>query len=176
MSALSDLSSAMLRKLVGTFCAGPAGLAIKIATDVAAKTSAAFNYAIGGVFYTKAAIATQSVVPTHRFNGDAVTAADPSYVQPINTTVFYVLAINAAAAVAVVQGSFANQVIKFSKDISKVWTGDGAIPAEPAGYTAFGVIKITTNGATTFTPGTTALDAAGLTVSYFNVSALPVAL
>ncbi len=51
--------------------------------------------------------------------------------------------------------------------------GDGDIPDEPAGYTAIGAIKVVTAAETTFTPGTTLLDAAGITATYFDVAVLP---
>lgn len=44
----------------------------------------------------------------------------------------------------------------------------------PDGFVPVGVVKVVTNSSTTFTPGTTALDAAGLTVTYFNLFSYPV--
>ena len=55
-------------------------------------------------------------------------------------------------------------------------TGTGGIPALPAGYCPIGAIKVKTAAATTFTPGTTALDAAGLTVTFTDLSQLPLTL
>jgi len=113
---------------------------------------------------------------THRFDGKPVTVADPAYVQPINTTVIYVLALNAAGTVAVVQGTYAGQQITYGSDLSKIVTAGGGVPNLPAGYTAIGAIKVVTNGVATFTAGTTALDAAGLTVTYSDLALLPVSL
>ena len=96
--------------------------------------------------------------------------------QPVLTTAYYVIALDAAGTVAVVQGSYAGQAITFANDLSKVLIGTGAIPDEPAGYTAIGVIKVALAGAATFTPGTTALDAANVTATYFDVAILPATL
>ena len=45
----------------------------------------------------------------------------------------------------------------------------------PEGYTPIGIIKIAPTVAATFDPGTTALDAANVNATYFNVSTLPTA-
>jgi hypothetical protein len=43
-----------------------------------------------------------------------------------------------------------------------------ALPALPANKSVFGVLTVATNGATTFTPGTTLLGAAGITATYVD--------
>lgn len=88
----------------------------------------------------------------------------------------YVLALNSAGTLAVVQGSYAGQSITYKADKSKVLTGNGGVPALPAGYCPIGAIKVKTAAATTFTPGTTPLDAAGLTVNFIDLSQLPLTL
>lgn len=176
---MSDLTKVWNQDLVnalGNQCQTKATLAINAGGAATVRTTGATIYTVGGVMYTKAALTAQSAAVTHRFDGAPVTTADPGYVQPINTTVIYVLALNAGGTVAVVQGTFAGQQVVYGSDLSKVVTAGGGVPALPAGYTPFGAIKVATNGVATFNPGTTALDAAGLTVTFFDLGLLPVNL
>lgn len=176
MSSLSQAQSAAERKLYGFFCLSLITLAINAAGAATVKSTGTITFAIDGVLYSKAALAAQSIAPTHNAFGETVGGNQPAaYVQPANTTVFYVLSLNAAGTVAVSQGSYAGQSIAYPNDLSKVLTGQGGLPVEPDGYTAIGVIKVVT-GATTFTPGTTLLDAANVTATYYNVSRLPASL
>lgn len=176
MSNISEVHSAGVRAAVGDRCMSKVTLAINAGAAATVKTTGAATYIIGGVFYTKAALAAQSIAATHRFDGEAVSAADPAYVQPAGTTVIYVVALNAAGTVAVVQGSYAGQSITYANDKSKVLVGAGGIPKLPAGYVPIGAIKVATANAATFTPGTTALDAADVTATYFDLAILPASL
>lgn len=176
MSKINKIGDAGLRSLLLNRTLSKATLAINAASAATVRTTGTLSYMLNGVFLTKAAMTAQSIAVTHRFNGDAVTAADPAYAQPALTEVFYVLALNAAGNVAVVQGSYAGQVIRFTNDRSKVYSGRGGLPDLPDGYVPFGVIKVVTSGAATFTPGTTALDAANVAATYYDVSVLPESL
>lgn len=176
MSNLNQTNDAALRKLLGNVCMSKATLAINAGGAATVRTTGTTSFLIGGLYYTKAALAAQSMAVTHDEKGRPVAEGIAAYVQPINTTVIYVIAVNAAGTVAVVQGSYAGQVQNYPRDLSRVETGAGGVPQEPDGYTAIGAIKMTTNGVATFTPGTTALDAAGLTVTYHDVAILPLAL
>ena len=176
MSDLSKISIQDVINALGGMCLTKGVLAINAASAATVKTTNALTYGVGGVLYTKAALAAQSIAPTHRFDGKPVTVADPAYVQPINSTVVYVVALNAAGTVAVVQGTYAGQQVTYGSDLSKIVTAGGGLPTLPAGYTPIGAIKVATNGSTTFTPGTTLLDAAGLTVTYSDLALLPVSL
>lgn len=178
---LSDVTSGPVRTLLGNACLSLIALAINAAGAATVKTTGATIYSVDGLLYTKAALAAQSIVPTHGVNGDQAVAGVGAYVQPANTTVYYTLALNAAGTVAVVQGSYNGQIptldpTKGVGALAAIGTsakGDGAVPNPPDGYTAIGIIKVTTDGSTTFTAGTTLLDAAGLAVAYFNVCLLP---
>ena len=75
-------------------------------------------------------------------------------VVPISTTAYFVLSLDASGNVTVNQGT-------------------GALPDVADSLTPFGIIKVVTNGSTTFTPGTTATNAAGVTVTFYDVSLLP---
>lgn len=176
MSDLSTIANRDIYNALANACEVKGGLAINAAGAATVKTTAALNYSVDGVLYSKAILAAQAITVTHRADGKPVTTLDPAYVQPINTTVIYILALNAAGTVAVVQGTYAGQQLVYGSDISKLVTSGGGVPKLPAGYTPFGAIKVVTNGSTTFTPGTTLLDAAGLTVSYFDLALLPTTL
>lgn len=71
----------------------------------------------------------------------------------IGQTGYYVVALDGSGNVATVEGI-------------------GYLPDVANGYTAIGIIKVVSTSAA-FVPGTTALDAAGLTVTYTDVSVLP---
>lgn len=175
MSTLNESGHAGNRRLIGNQCLSKITLAINAGSAATIKNTGAIVYAIGGVLYTKTALSAQSFAVTHGPFGAAVAAGPAAYVQPANTTVFYVVSLDASGNVAVSQGSYLGQTITFANDLSKVWTGNGAIPVEPDNFTAIGVVKIVT-GATTFTPGTTALDAANVTATYYDVMVLPPSL
>lgn len=176
---LSDVTAAALLGLLGNVSLSKAVLAINIGGAATVKTTNALTYTVNGVLYAKAALAAQSIVVTHDAYGNAFSG----YVVPVNKTVYLTLALNAAGAVSVVQGTFAGQVAQgdptigvgpaYNNGISFV--GSGAVPDVPSGYTAIGVIKLV-NGAATFVPGTTALDAGTVVASYFDVAVLPAGL
>lgn len=178
---LSDVTAAAVRTLLGYACLSKGVLAINAAGAATVKTTNAILYSADGILLSKAALAAQSIAPTHGASVAGDSVAGSSYIQPANTTVYYVLAVNAAGTVAVVQGNYLGQVptldpTKGVGALAAIGTsakGDGSVPNPPDGYTAFGIIKVTTDGSTTFTPGTTLLDAAGLAVAYFDVCLLP---
>jgi len=178
MSKLSDLTSAALASLLGNVnFSAKATYAINAAGAATIKTTGAFEYTVGGVKYSKAALAAQSIAVTHDAYGNAFTG----YVQPAGVTTYLTLALNAAGTVAVVQGTYAGQKpgqdpavgVGPAYNNGTSFIGSGAVPDVPAGYTAIAVIKVVTAGVATFTPGTTLLDAANVTPSYFDVAVLP---
>jgi hypothetical protein len=173
MAALKDISNGIIRKALGNSCLSKITLAINAAGAATVKSTGAISFTIDGVFYTKAALAAQALTITHDRNGLAVGGQNLSkYVQPINTTVYYLLCLNAGGTVAVVQGDYAGQATQYP-DLQRTLFGTGDVPQEPAGYTAIGLIKVATNGVATFDPATTLLDAAGLTVTYFDLEFVP---
>ncbi len=58
-----------------------------------------------------------------------------------------------------------NGAITVTKGVNNTY----ALPATPAGQTSIGAFLVTTDGVTTFTSGTTALNASGITVSYYDI-------
>lgn len=183
MTSLVDMSSSATR-LLGSRNATRAVLAINAASAATVKTTSALEYQVDGLMYTKAALSAQALtaLATADFTGGAGLPSggylQPSgstafYVQPASTTVYYVMVINAAGTVRVVQGTYTGQPLS-SQGLSA--TGRSIVPDVPDVWVPFGMIKIVTNSSTTFTPGTTALDAAGLTVTFYDVGVLPAAL
>lgn len=174
MTTLALVNDAGLRRAIGDRCYSKATLAINAAGAATVKTTGATSYTVDGIFYSKAALSAQSIAVTHNLFGFAVSGASASgpgaYVQPANTTVIYVIAVNAAGTVAVVQGGYSGQSVTAPGGV--VMVSKGEVPAVPAGYAPIGAMKVAL-GATTFTPGTTLLDAANVTVTYTDLSLLP---
>ena len=176
MSSLNNIVSAEVRAALANRCHTKATLAINAGGAATVKTTGATTYSVDGVLYSKAALSAQSIAVTHDCFGNPVASGVAAYVQPTSTTVYYVISVNAAGTVAVSQGSYAGQTQTFANDLSKIYTGTGAMPVEPAGYTAIGVIKVAPTSAATFTPGTTLLDAANVNATYYDVGILPTSL
>lgn len=173
MSKISSIPSGDVRKALTNMCLSAAVLAINAASAATVKTTGAIVYTIDGIARTKAALAAQSIAVTHDFQGKPVATGFPAYAQPAGTRVIYVLSANAAGTVAVSQGTHLGQTLPKKADLSVILTGTGGVPDEPAGYTAFGAIVVNLSAAATFTPGTTALDAANVVATYYDISILP---
>lgn len=184
MPKLSDLPLIAAR-LIGTENLSKAVLAINAAAATTVKTTNAINYMIDGILYTKAALAAQalSALAGSDFS-PAINYTQPNggvgfYVQPINTTVYYVFYVNAAGTVKVVQGTYDGQPLAPTGQGS---VGKSMVPDAPdqivgtGGWCPFGMVKVVTNGATTFTPGTDALDKAGCTFTFYDIAVLPATL
>lgn len=143
MSKLSDVFSEAARELFGFVCLTACTLAINAASAATFKTTGTTTYTSDGKFKTKAALAAQAFAPVSGFHTGLA----------IGQTGYYVVALDGAGVV-------------------KTFEGIGLLPDVDGGYTPIGIIKVVANSAA-FVPGTTALDAAGLTVTYTDVSVLP---
>jgi hypothetical protein len=174
MSTLKSNQNADLRKLLGNRTYVKATLAINAGSAATIKNTGAIIFSVDGVMLTKAALSAQSIAITHdQFGRDVTTQPSlAAYVQPVLTTVYYIIALNAGGTVATVQGGYAGQALTLN---NQAFLSDGSMPVCPEGYTPVGVIKVALAGAATFTPATTALDAASVTATYFDVSTLPTA-
>lgn len=174
MAALKDISNGIIRTAIGNSCIVKGVLAINAGGAATIKSTGAVTYGIDGILYTKAILSAQSIVPTHDAFGAAIGGSNlPAYVQPSGTTAYILLALDKSGNVAVIQGSYLGQALAYPFDLSRLLTGTGQIPVEPSGFTAFGLMKIVTTGGATFTPGTTLLDAANVTVTYFDLEYVP---
>lgn len=185
MSKLSDLTGQALRDLIGNMAYSKGGLAIGTA-PAGINTTAAISYSVNGVLpAAKAAMTSQSITVTHtddgRMVGGGITQQAPAVAVPFPVTVYYTLGLNAAGAVSVSQGTYAGQLLPIGQNGTS-YAGDGSVPNAPAGYVPFGVVKVTSiAGAagvlgTAFIPGTTALNAAGITATFFDIAVMPAGL
>ena len=119
---------------------------VTVGTTVARiKSTTAVTYSIGGIQYYKPV-----------FDSPALTAA----VQAVSTYCIYLLSINDVGTVSVVKGP-------------AVSTDTAQYPKAPATGATFGAIKIATNASTTFTLGTTSLNAAGVVATFYNLGTIP---
>lgn len=166
MTYLADTYTVASRAMLGNRETVPYVLAINIAAAPTVKTTNAINYTINGAPFTKAVLAAQVL---------AAPPLVPFYVQPVSTTVYFILTVNAAGLVQTYQSNFAGRRFLLNGMPVK---GDGSYAdGIPGTEYVFGLIKVITNNTTTFTPATTALDTVGLTVTFVDLfGAVPVAL
>lgn len=177
MSSLKQVSSQPVRHLLGNRCNSRPILAIGT-SKAAINTTAAAEFVIDGIIRNKAAITSGALVALAASHLPTAGAAylQPSglagfYTQPASTTVYYVLALNAAGTQVVVQGTYDGQPIANGAGYAE---GDGNVPPLPDGVAPFGMIKVVT-GATTFVPATTEFDAANVTSTFYDLACLPAA-
>ena len=137
----------------GNLCLAKAGLAIAT-TTTKIKTANAIDYAINGVLYTKAA--TDNI---------AMTAADA---QAAGTSCLYLVCIDKDGNVTTVKGD------EVSTD--DVTSGKSVLTwPQPTSndVVTIGAVRVDTSASVTFIAGTTALDAAGITDTYYDLFAIP---
>lgn len=161
MTTLRDSYTRIERDLAGYRNLTAAVLAINAVSAATFKTTSAYSYLADGVFKTKAILAAQPFSVGHA-------------VQAIGLTQYYTVGLDAAGAVTTYQGAppsinAINAALLIGQAATTVL---GTIADVAGGITPVGLIKVVTTSAA-FTPGVTALDAAGITVSYFDISVLP---
>ena len=122
-----------------------AGLDIA-STTTNVETNATVSYTVDGVFYSAAPSASIAV--------PAMSA------QPVSTYAKYLVAINAAGTFLITRGNIS------------AFEALAELPALTTGYAPIGYFQVLTNSSTTFTPGTTGLDNAGITDTYVNIGAM----
>ncbi len=160
---LNDLDLAALRQLIGDRSYSKGALAKHGANHENVLTTVAVDFSIGGVMYTKAITAEfdLSGVAVLNEQGEVLSAVTA---QAIGKVRAYLLVLNAAGTPAIIQGVPAT-------------SGSACVcPGTPPGYAPFAAIKVTNASAGTFTLGTTALNTAGLTVAYTDLSVAPAVL
>jgi len=124
----------------------------KTGFGTAAPNGAGLEFGIDGLAYHKAEAATD--VP--------LTAAA---VQGLLSTCLYLVCINSSGTYSTVKGT--EQLTADLTNGTKVldW------PTVPAGLCPVGAVKVVTAGSATFTAGTTELDAASVTSTYYDFAA-----
>jgi len=167
MPSLADVQSQAVRTLLANRSLSKATLAINAGSAATIKTTGTNYFTIDGIQYSYAALSAQALA------ADATQQALISgqagfYVQPISKTVYYVIGINSSGTVKCFQGTYTGQT--FTNFVGRA--GDSLIPDIGNSYCPIGMIKVVT-GSATFTPATTALDAANITFTFYDLSVLP---
>lgn len=162
MATLKDSFTENDRELHGYRNTSAAVLAINGAGAATFKTTNAYAYLCDGIYKAKTALAAQAFSAGHA-------------VQAAGTTMYYAVGLDASGNVSTYQGTApnANAIAAAIQNGSGSASVVGSIPDVPNGVTPVGLIKVVTNSATTFTAGTTALDAAGVTVTFYDIALLP---
>lgn len=177
MSRLDDIFSGPVRKALSATTTSAHVLAATGGATATVATTGAIVSQIDGISRSRAALAAQSLQPTHDIFGNVNTAA---FAQPIGTTAYVVLGVNAAGSIGVVQGTFAGQNLVPSatsglgalSNMGTSFVGDGSIPSLPDGFAPLGLVKVVTTSAA-FTPGTTLLNVGTIAFSYFDIGLIP---
>lgn len=128
-----------------------------------ALTAAAVTYSINGILYTKAAMASVGAATLGGANGalDETCAAATMTPQLPGFDAAYLLLLDAAGTVKATQGA------------SVATGGVVQVPGCPPLYAPFGLIKVRNASGSNFVFGTTVFNAAGVTTTFFDVSASP---
>jgi len=149
---LGGVNHRALRNLIGNRPLNYVGLVIGSGTTSAVDYDA-FDFIVGGRCYEQAA-GTDEALTVLDYYGDTAT-------QAAGTTCFYVICVNASGVEYAVKG----------KDDETT-----SPPGIPDGYCPIGIIKIATAAGYTFTIGTTAFDATGITDTFYDYVHIPVEL
>lgn len=129
-------------------------------TPTGFSTGAAINYLNLGQFYSKAATATQAFVIEPN-SGLSYTNRSAFVSIPSGQACTFAVLLDSAGSFTVVQGDLVDQ-------------GQLAPVAQvPGRKNIVGAIKVVNAAATAFVPGTTALNAANVTTTYFNLGVHP---
>jgi len=142
----------------GTFCLGKAGLKIgdgaKTGVGLGAPNGAGIDFVIDGIFYHKADFTTNAPL-------------SEAAAQGLLTTCLYLVQIDADGAITSVKGRAALT--------AKLVDGSDVLewPRPAAGKCPIGAVKVAVTTTYNFTAGTTALDATGVTETYYDLFHVP---
>lgn len=167
MPSLADVQNRAIRNLLGTRMLSKPTLAINAGSAATFKTTNTNYFSVNGIQYSFAALSANALTADATQQA-LITGQTGFYVQPASTTVYYVVGINAAGTVRTFQGTYTGQT--FTNFVNTL--GDSSIPDIGDSYCPIGYIKVVT-GAATFTPATTALDAASITFTFADLVAIP---
>lgn len=161
--SLNDVSNESLRNLLGnrSFTLGILGIDGTNTENV--ETQATVQYCINGVLTLNAAITEidlSAKKPVAQDGTEGVAGAFAAL--PDGKSGIYMLVFNGTSNyVGVVVGDY-------------VTTGSAVpYPSTPPGWCPFGAIKVDNASGSNFVLGTTALDASGITDTYYNLSVSP---
>ena len=173
--SLADVPKGSIRSLLGNQAVSSGAIAVATVTSKVQIVSTIY-YTVDGVWCSKGATdnfwtlpATVSLIPAGGSTPPlTISSAFGSLTDTATTTRYFFLGLTAAGA-AVAYMSNPPNTAAASQD-------ETILPAFANGVTIVGILKVTVAAGTVFTPGTTLLGAAGVTVTYTNVSMLPVSL
>lgn len=156
------MSHADSQTIVGCFSAG--GLTINAGGAATCKTVNTVQIMYNGKMKAVSA-----------FTAQAFPSSPSLPVQPVSTTYYYLVTVKWSDASKRIFGP--TELLNSSgTNVGNNVMGSAAItsrlPRAPEGFVPVGAISVTTDSSTTFTPGTTALDAAGLTVTYTDLAGM----
>jgi len=175
MSKLSDTVNKHVREMLGTYSIGKATPASATGATTFKTTqdpAGTLQMVIGGVPSAKLANLTTTAPLALAALQNPITGQDTFYVQPASTTVYYLIVVNAAGTVYVIQGTYSGQ--SFTPFKNSLGTGDLPDIAVAETYAPIGCFKVVT-GTTAFTVGTTNLDATtgGMAITWASLNKLP---
>lgn len=173
--SLADVPQGPIRNLLGNRALSTGAIATATVTSQI-KTTATIYYTVDGVFCSKGATdnfwtlpATQSIIqPGSTAPPTTVSTAFGSASDTTDSVRYFFLGLNAAGT-AYVYMSLSPPAAQASQD-------DTLIPAFDDGVCIVGIAKVTIAAGYVFTPATTLLGAAHVTVAYTNLSMPPVSL
>jgi len=182
MGRLAVFMNDEYRTSLGNVCLGAAGLTFNTTTPVALDTANAVDYTVDGVIHNLAVLSAQAF------------SAGNTSIGP-NEKVFFALVADAAGNVATIQGDTFKTVFQNGTTYyaDKNWGVNASqtqtdpypsntvlqestiqfLPGVPVSFTAIGLIKVETDTVTSFVPGITALNATGITATFYDVMTLP---
>jgi len=130
------------------------------------KTTATVTFTINGQFKSKGATDDVSIAYTGpSVYGDAGNGAFTG--QTGGSTRLYGVYLNAGGNFSVLPGPVVNSAALAAGAASLQF------PSAQRDKACIGVVRVVVTANTTFVPGTTALDASGVTVTYINLSSVP---
>jgi hypothetical protein len=150
---LGDVFSRALRVLLGNRCFVSGLLAISATTTAVKTVTNTITYCIDGVLY--------SLAPT-----DPIAFTDV-HKQDVATTCFYAVCVDSGGTPVIVNGT------PVLTALITAGTSKATFPEISDNLCLIGGVKVETDTTHTFTPGTTALSAAGITDTYYNFSCAP---
>ncbi len=148
-----------LLHLLGNRAFTAAGLAIHGVNTENVLTANITTYVINGIFYAKAATAEVDISAATFLNEEGDTVAIATIAD--DTKAYLLFVLDTSGNIRVVQGAAVGLTA------TPVW------PKVPENYAAMGAVLVQNETGSAFTPGTTALDTANVTDTYYDLSASP---
>lgn len=138
------------------------------------KTTAIVPFTVDGIFYTKAITDnipfTLALTPSYGVVVNGSFTGGPFTVGAVSgSTRLYGVYMDKAGVVSYLPGPLIDTAVILSPGS----TAGLQFPANRKGRVCIGMVRIAATAGTSFIPGVTALNAAGITTTYLNLSAIP---